>query len=267
MQQLFNFFIRNKTFLFYVLLLSIAIFFTIQSHSYHKSKFINSANFLTGGIYESVNNIEHYFHLKEENNALLEENNRLKSLIYNKRQALEIDTISMPKYTLTPALVTKNSYTAKQNYLTLNKGERDGVFEDQGVITSNGIVGIIDNTSNGYSRVISILNTTSQINAKLKKSNHIGILKWDGKSPFVAQLTDIQGLAKIKIGDTVTTSGNSNTFPKDILIGTLKDFKLSPTEDSYIINVQLSNDMTNLGHVHIIENLDIDELNSLESNE
>ena len=92
-------------------------------------------------------------------------------------------------------------------------------------------------------------------------------MKWDGKSPFVAQLTDIQGLAKVALGDTITTSGNSTTFPKGILIGTVKSFELSQTEDTYTIDVQLSNDMTNLGHVHIIENLDIDELKSLESNE
>lgn len=267
MQQLLNFFIRNKTFLLYVLLFSIAVFFTIQSHSYHKSKFINSANFLTGGIYESVSNVEHYFDLKEENKKLLEENNRLKSLLYNENQTLNIDTLMLPNFKLISALVSKNSYTSQNNYLTLNKGTSDGIYEDQGVITSNGIVGIIDNTSNGYSRVISILNTNSQINAKLKKSNHIGILKWDGKSPFVAQLTDIQGLAKIEIGDTITTSGNSNTFPKGILIGTVKNFELSQTEDTYSIDVQLSNDMTNIGHVHIIENLNAEELKSLESNE
>lgn len=267
MQQLLNFFIRNKTFLLYVLLFSIAVFFTIQSHSYHKSKFINSANFLTGGIYESVSNIEHYFDLKAENKKLLEENNRLKSLLYNEDQTLRIDTLTLPNYKLIPALVSKNSYATQNNYLTLNKGENDGVFEDQGVITSQGVVGIIANTSSGYSRVISILNTNSQINAKLKNSNHFGTLKWDGKSPFIAQLTDIQGLAKIAIGDTITTSGNSTTFPKGILIGTVKSFELSQTEDTYTIDVQLANDMTNLGHVHIIENLDINELKSLESNE
>ena len=59
MQQIINFIIRNKTFLLFLLLFSVSIVFTIQSHSYHKSKFINSANFLTGGIYNSINNLVH----------------------------------------------------------------------------------------------------------------------------------------------------------------------------------------------------------------
>lgn len=267
MQQLLNFFIRNKTFLLYVLLFSISVFFTIQSHSYHKSKFINSANFFTGGIYESVSNIDQYFDLKEENKRLLEENNRLKSLLYNSDQTHKIDTLIYKNYRLTPALVNKNSYATMNNYLTINKGEKDSIKVDYGVITSKGVVGIIDNTSNSYSRVISILNTTSQINAKLKNSNHFGTLKWDGESSKVVQLTDIQGLAKIAIGDTITTSGNSTTFPKGILIGAVKTFELSQTEDTYLIDVELFNDMTNLGHVHIIENLDANEIKSLEAYE
>ena len=83
MQQIINFIIRNKTFLLFLLLFSISIIFTIQSHSYHKSKFINSANFLTGRIYNTVNNISGYLDLKSQNQILSEENNRLKSLLYN----------------------------------------------------------------------------------------------------------------------------------------------------------------------------------------
>ncbi|HAI16674.1 MAG TPA: rod shape-determining protein MreC, partial [Xanthomarina gelatinilytica] len=74
MQQIINFIIRNKSFLLYLLLFSIAMVFTIQSHSYHKSKFINSANFLSGGIYNSVNNVSEYMHLRKQNELLQQEN-------------------------------------------------------------------------------------------------------------------------------------------------------------------------------------------------
>ena len=83
MQQIFDFFFKNKTFLLFLLLFTIALSLTIQSHSYHKSKFINSANFLTGGIYESINSVDEYFNLKKENQKLLQENNRLKSVLFN----------------------------------------------------------------------------------------------------------------------------------------------------------------------------------------
>jgi len=83
MQQIINFIIRNKNFLLSLLLFSISLVFTIQTHSYHKSKFINSANFLTGGIYNSINNFTEYLNLKSQNHVLAEENSRLKMLLFN----------------------------------------------------------------------------------------------------------------------------------------------------------------------------------------
>jgi len=267
MQQIINFLIRNKTFLLFLLLFSISLFFTFQSHSYHKSKFINSANFLTGGIYESVNSIEVYFNLKQENNILLEENNRLKSILFNtKTDSLKqhyINTNASENYKLTPAQVYKNSYSAINNYLTINKGERDSIAQDLGVITSKGIIGIIDNTSRKYARVMSILNTNSRINSQLKKTNHFGTLKWNAESSSVVQLTDIPKLAPVAIGDTIVTGGRSSSFPKDIPIGKVVSFKLDETEYYYIIDVKLFNDMTNIGHVYIITNLDTNEISDL----
>ena len=263
MQQLINFFIRNKNFLLFLLLFSISLILTIQSHSYHKSKFINSANFLTGGVYESVNNINQYFNLKDENLKLQEENNKLKSLLFNTNNELNIDTTLVKNYNLIAAQVYKNSYTQTNNYLTINKGINDSVKQDYGVISSKGIVGIIDNTSNKYARVMSILNTNSRVSAKLKKTNHFGMLKWDGKDPNITQLTDIQGLVNVAIGDTIATSGNSSIFPKDILIGQVVSFELNETEDVYTIDVKLFNDMTNIAYVHIIENKDAKEIEDL----
>ena len=199
---------------------------------------------------------------------MLEENNRLKGLNLNRSIQSRAVSNDTDNYLLTPAYVIKNSYAFPQNYLTLNKGERDLIKEDMGVITSKGLVGIIDQTSPKYARVISILNTKSKINAKLKKSNHFGTLEWNGKNHRSVQLHDIQDLVKLAKGDTVVTSGYSSVFPENIPIGRIESFQLNDTKDLYIINVSLFNDMTNLRHVHIIENLDFEELKTLkEKNE
>ena len=73
MQHIINFLIKNKNFILFLVLLSISLLFTIQSHSYHRSKFINSANWLSGGIYEKANGISSYFNLASENEKLVEE--------------------------------------------------------------------------------------------------------------------------------------------------------------------------------------------------
>lgn len=271
MQQIINFVIRNKTSLLFLLLFVIAFGLTIQSHSYHKSKFINSANFLTGGIYESASNISEYFGLREQNNILVEENRKLRSLIYNGTDSV-IDNITSTdsvfangRYKMISAKVINNNYSATKNYLTINKGEKHELKEDLGVMTSKGIVGIIDNTSNGYARVLSILNTKSRINAQLKTSNHIGSLEWDGKSSEIVQLTDISKFAPVKEGDTIVTGGESTIFPKGIPIGVINDFTLDVGGDTYTVNVVLFNDMTNLSHVYIVENLDSEEIQLLEN--
>jgi rod shape-determining protein MreC len=264
MQQLLNFFFKNRTFLLFLLLFSFSMGLTITSHDYHKTRFLNSSAFMSGSIHAFFSKIGNYFNLKEENILLLEENNRLKALNLNRSTKSTAVSNNAENYQLTPASVIKNSYTFPQNYLTLNKGERDLIKEDMGVITSKGLVGIIDQTSSKYARVISILNKKSKINAKLEKSNHFGTLEWNGENYRSVQLHDIQDLVKIAKGDTVVTSGYSSVFPENIPIGRIESFQLNDTKDLYIINVTLFNDMTNLRHVHIIKNLDFEELKTLE---
>ncbi|MEY8848094.1 rod shape-determining protein MreC [Psychroserpens sp. XS_ASV72] len=271
MQQIINFIIRNKTFLLFLLLFGISLALTIQSHSYHKSKFINSANFLTGGIYESASNVSDYFDLKTQNQILVEENNKLRSLLLNQADSSLSNVANIDssfyggRFKIQTAKVINNNYDLSKNYITLNKGEKHGVKEDLAVITSKGIVGIIDNTSNGYARVLSILNTKSRINAQLNASNHIGSLIWNGASSDMVQLIDISKFAPVKEGDTIVTGGQSSIFPQGIPIGTIESFVLDISGDTYTVEVKLFNDMTNLSHVYIVENTDANEIQQLEN--
>ena len=271
MQQIINFIIRNKNFLLFLLLFGISLLFTIQSHSYHKSKFINSANFLTGGVYNSINNISSYFDLKSQNQLLSEENRKLRSLINNtevKSDSVYIDSITFrTSYRFFNANVIKNSYSLNNNILTINKGLNDSIKQDFGVISSKGIIGIVDKTSANYSTVISILNASTSISAQLKKTNHLGSLTWDGKNSNFTQLIDIPKIAPVKVGDTIITSGQSSIFPKGVPVGIIESFNLDQAENYYEINVKLFNDMTSIEHVYIIENANKEEIiNLLSSN-
>ncbi len=269
MQQIINFLIRNKHFLLFLLLLFLSLVFTIQSHSYHKSKFVGSTNFLSGGIYSWQHSISDYFGLKDENTRLLEENERLHNrLSFLEKDSMAIkyvDTISFNRpYTYTKARVIKNDYSKIDNYILINRGKKDSVVPDMGVITDKGIVGIIENTSENYSRIISILNSNSRINAGLKKSNQYGSLIWNGKDPNIVQLETIPRQAILKEGDTIITNGRSTIFPKGIGIGTIVNYKLDQNKSYYLIDIKLFNDMTDIGFVYIIKNSDADEIKSLE---
>ncbi len=269
MQQIFNFILKNSNRLLFLLLLVISLSLTIQSHSYHKSKMISSANFFTGGIYEKINNIDEYFHLKSQNDELAQENARLKSLLFNQKDTTklpQIDSIKGVKKTdIIVSKVIRNSYNVHENYLTIDNGSASGIKPNMGVINSAGIIGIVDNTSKNYSTIISILNVKSQINAKIKKSNHFGSLVWRGKSTGFVQLIDVPRLAGVRKGDTIVTGGQSIIFPENIGIGTIEKVYIDDETNYYTLDIKLFNDMTNLGHVYIIKNKDAEEITNLEN--
>lgn len=267
MQHILFFFVRNKNFLLFFVLFLIAVSFTIQSNSYHKSSFVNSANFLGGGIFSARTSVTDYFGLEEENSKLTTENEFLRSQVAQLQKISEVKldtTITDAPFFFKAAKVINNNYGRSKNNLTINKGKRDSVFIDQGVITSNGLVGIVNNTSAGYATIQSILNTNSEINAKLKKSNHYGFLGWDTKNPNIVQLKQIPRLAPLKIGDTIVTGGKSTIFPENILIGTILDFTLTE-DDSFIVDVALFNDMTSLKQVYLIKPTEAKEILELEA--
>src|SRR5690606_33041671 len=268
MQQIIFFFIRNRNFLLFAVLFTISVGLTIQTHNYHNNKFISSANYVTGGIYSFRNSITDYFSLGRVNEQLLQENLMLRKKLEQFQETTvfeKLDTTFLPaKFTYFTARVINNNYSKTKNQLTLDKGKKDSIKIDLGVISSKGIVGIVSDVSENYSTVQSILNTESRVNAKHKNSGHFGSLKWDTKKPNVIQLVDIPRIAPLSKGDTIVTSGRSTIFPEGILIGTIKDFQLDKDNNYYYVNIDLFNDMTSLEHVYLIENNEAKEILELE---
>ncbi len=257
MQQIINFLVRNKILLLYFFFLIISLALTVQTHSYHQSKFLNSSNAISGGIFETANDVSSYFNLREENRRLHRENERLHTLLYNS----EKDTTGLPmdstlrEYTVVRGRVIRNSYASPLNYITINKGRKDSIKQDMGVITTLGILGIVENTSANYATVQSILNEKSNINAKIKNTNHFGSLVWNGEDYQTVQLADIPRLVELHIGDTIVTGAMSSIFPENIPIGAISKFDLDQSKSFYSIEVRLFNDMTNINNVYIIEDL------------
>nr|WP_315171071.1 rod shape-determining protein MreC [uncultured Flavobacterium sp.] len=269
MQQIFNFISRNSYRILFLLLLGISLTLTIQFHSFHRSKIISSANVISGSVYQEINDAKEYLNLKKENEDLALENAMLRSLLFQVKDSSfmsKLDSIKGVKPSdIVVTKVIKNSYSVYENYLTLNAGKKQGIKPDMGVINSLGIVGIIDDTSENYSTVASILNKKSRINAKIKKSNHFGSLVWDGKSTGFAQLIDLPRLAAIHKGDTVVTGGQSIIFPENIDIGTINNIYIDTLTNYYTLNIKLFNDMTNLGHVYVLKSKGSEEMKNLEN--
>tara|TARA_R110002167_G_scaffold68047_1_gene192195 strand:- start:7417 stop:8202 length:786 start_codon:yes stop_codon:yes gene_type:complete len=254
----------------------IALALTFNNLDFHKSKFVNSANAFTGGIYYKVTNISEFWNLKTENNILAAENTRLKNLLEKKtyirlekdsivNDTIVVDTtLHIQNYRYTSAKIIKNNYSKEFNFLTIDKGESQGIEKEMAVINSRGIIGIVDNNSESYARVQSILNRNSKINARLKNSNYFGTLGWNGKDYNIVQLSDIPRQAPLKIGDTIETGGKSTIFPEGILIGTISEINKGNSADNKV-NVKLFNDMSNLGYIYVIKSFNKKEINTLEA--
>ncbi len=272
MQQLFYFFQKNKYFLFFLFLEIIAVALIINNHSFHKSKVISSTNYITGGIYEKYSEVSEYLSLKERNKNLTVENTILKNKLEKLYSFIDsvtitkiIDTLNYnQQYKYINGKIINNSYNKSDNFITINRGSTNGVSSEMAVINNKGLIGITDNVSPKYVRVQSILNSNSKINASFKNSNHFGTLLWNGKDYNIVQLTDIPRQAIFKVGDTIITGGRSTIFPKGIPIGTVANIpeKLSATNT---IDIKLFNDMSNLGHIYIITNLNKEEIKTVEN--
>ena len=270
MQQLIYFFQKYKYFLYFVFLEIIAVILIINNHSFHKSKFISSANLISGGIFAKANSINQYLSLKTENELLLEENialkNKLEQLNYfvgDTKVETVIDSIQYrQKYQFISGKIISNNYHTPYNFLTIDKGKNEKVSSEMAVVNSKGIIGITENVSNRYTRVQSILNKNSKINARLKNSHHFGTLEWNGKKINIVQLSDIPRQANLKVGDTIITGGKSSIFPEGIPIGSIENIpeKVSAIN---VINIRLFNDMTNIGSINIITNFHKKEITDL----
>ncbi len=268
MQQIFNFIFKNSILLLFLLLLGISLTLTIQAHSFHRSRAVSSANAMTGYVYEQINKAEEYLNLRSQNEALAAENAELKRLLYNTQDTADIPPVQLPQgagsYRVIQSKVIKNSYTEQENYLTINSGRKHGVGPDMGVVSSRGVVGVVDNSSNGYSTVISLLNRNNKLPVKIKKNNHIGTVTWNGKNTGFVQISDVPRLASVVKGDTIVTGSESTIFPENIPVGKIERVYVDKQTNYYTLEVRLFNDMTSLGHIYVIENKDRKEIKLLE---
>lgn len=247
----------------FILLEIFALFLIIQNNQFHKAAFLNSTNTISANSFAIVSNINEYFSLKRSNELLLLENAKLKSLISYKNKS---NLKSLDPYQHISATIINNSVAKPNNYLTLDKGRLDGVKKGMGVISNNGVIGIVKETSKYFSTVLSILHSQSKISVCIKKNNHFGSLQWDGKSYKNARIYDIPSHVDLKIGDTITTSGFSYIFPSNIDLGIISQINTENDDKFHIIKITFLEDLKEIKYVNVCESINKIEKINLEKN-
>ena len=268
MKELLFLLLRLRAFLLFIFLEIICLFLVIRYNNSQRQIFLSSSNALSGFFYEKTNDLKSFFDLREENESIARRNAILLQQIYRgytRSGFLEGDIVDS-LYILRAARVINNDILGVRNSITLDAGEKQGVQPRMGVITEEGIVGFIANTSNQYSKAISILHVDTKISAKLKSTGVIGTIQWTPGDYRVANLITIaKHHTDIAIGDTIITSGYSTMFPADHMIGTISKIDLKSGENYYDIEVLLAADLSKLDLVYIVEHRLKDEILKLEA--
>lgn len=272
MRSLFRFLLRNYFVMMFLALEAISFSLIVSLNNYQRVAFVNSSNDIVGTLYERFSHFDDYFSLSRTNARLAAENASLRKQLefrirnQEKYPVNRPDTVDAPAYYFASAKVISNSVNKQFNYITLNKGSRQGIKPDMGVISADGVVGVITNVSPNYSTGLSILNKRLSIPAKINKNNYFGALVWDGEHSNTADLKEIPFHIIVNVGDTVVTSGYSSIFPEGIMIGTISKFDVEGGTNFYNIKVELSTNFRTLKYVEVVKNTKQDELKRIESN-
>jgi rod shape-determining protein MreC len=269
-RNLLAFVIKHHFIFVFMLLQAICVWLMVRHNGYQGSHVLNSSNAVVANVYTAAANTKVYFSLREENDRIANENAILRNLLKSNYSVIPLaeyekyDTLYKQQYTYVSAKIVNSSVNKRRNFSTLNIGKNLGITRDMGVMSSNGIVGIVTDVSDNFASVMSLLHKDSKINCQLKKDASYGPLIWDGKDYQYCLLTDIGTHAKIKRGDTVVTSELSGIFPGGLFVGTVESFERKQNDDFYTARIKLGADLKKVNHVYVIKNKLKKERDSLE---
>jgi rod shape-determining protein MreC len=277
MRNIFLFIGRYFTFFAFLGFQALALSFLFRYNKYHQAVGLGVANELTGWMNSKYANVDQYFHLKQESDRIHHVNDSLINLLKTNflspdtatqfvQDTIPYDTLGdRRRYVWRDAEVVSNSVNSERNYLQINRGSKQGIKDNMAVLNSDlSLVGIVVNTSDNFSQVMSLLHVKNNVNAIMKRSGNAGTISWDGKSPLYLTMTGIPKSDSIAKGDTVLTGTYSLSFPPLRMIGSVASIIKDNSSSFYILQIKTAANFQNLQHVFVVENLQAEEQEKLD---
>lgn len=270
MNNLLAFLAKHNHWLLFVVLEVMSLALLFQFNSYQGSVWFTSANVVTGKFYEINSSVESFISMGKLNEQLTMRNVYLERQVKHLSEMLERGNSDstllrstqvqlLSQYKLIPAKVVSNSINKQDNLITIDKGSLDGIRPDMGVVSGNGIVGVVYLVSPHYSMIIPVLNSHSNISVMIENRGYFGVLHWEGGGSKMAFVDDIPRHARFNGGDNIVTSGYSALFPPGILVGKVHRTYNSPDGMSYRLRINLATDFSNLRDVCVINDAKLQE--------
>ena len=266
MQQILNFLIKHNHWFLFILLEGISFVLLFSFNRYQNAAMFTSANEFAGNIYSFMSDVDGYFGLSDENEALVEQNRVLINEIEQLKQelasfkdstALATNSFAAPlkgDFRFNTARAVNNSLNKVNNFITIDKGKNDGINSEMGVFNDKGVIGIIYKTSENFSLVMPLLNSKSMLSCRVKGSNSFCTLRWNGEELQYSYLIDLPRYAIFQQGDTVVTSGFSSIFPADIPVGEIERLEDSDDGMFYRARVRLFVDFASIDNLFVVGN-------------
>jgi len=254
MQNILLLFARFGTHITFLFLTIVSFILVVNYNKSQRAIFINSSNYYANKLDARTSRWQNYLSLQEVNDSLARHNAELMEHFINFRTLENTITDSTAQYDLIPAKVVRNTYNLRNNHITLDLGSKDGITKDMGVLSEEGILGIVREVSTDYAHVVSVLNSQTRISCTVKPYAYPGNLIWKNLDPKHMTLESIPKHVDIAVGDTVITNGYSTIFPANIDVGTVAEVKTERGSSNYSIKVALFNNVPNAKRGYIIKN-------------
>lgn len=228
---------------------------------FEKTKNSIKSNF--DGIFSYKKNIEKIKQLEAENKSLKDE------LIANKITLDKIESLkdlknainyvdeSYGQTYISANVVGKNDGNFYTSFV-IGAGSKDGIIKDSIIISSRGLIGVVYEVSENYSKGISILNYKSSVSFQiLRNEDYGGILNQDpirdGNGEMDGMLNGYLFDMKYDVvpGDLIITSG-LGMYPKGIPIGEVESVKEDKNNLLKYVKVRPYSDFNDIDEVMII---------------
>ncbi|MDX1953817.1 MAG: rod shape-determining protein MreC [Verrucomicrobiota bacterium] len=152
-----------------------------------------------------------------QNNQIWQENNQL-------RQALKWQQQRGWKVRL--AAVVSRDPANWWRTIQIDLGSRDGVVTNLAVMTSEGLVGRVEEVGFTSSRVVLLGDPTCRVASIVEETRDTGVIAAGGAAipdQLLIEMTYLSRHSQAKPGNRVVTSGLGGIFPKGILVGHVAD--------------------------------------------
>lgn len=282
MGRLLAFLIAYVNVIVFGLLQVVAITILVNYNKQHSLLVQGMLQGVTGSVEAVYADYRSYFNLRPENEKLQQENIELRNRLidaetrinaYRNRVPLTRQFSTLPdsllpfnRFRFIPCRAIGNSTAGSYNYITLNSGRRHGVTKGMGLLSAQGVAGVVVSVSEHYAVAMSMLNKDIRLSTKIRSREIFGTFQWDGGNATRGKMLYVPLHFRIAKGDTVVTSAYSTIFPENVTVGVVEDVHADELGGFHDITLRLNTDFHALDYLYLVQHYYKPEIDSLTRN-